>query len=116
MLYIMNRVMGELSGPRVLELGCGSGQWTDKLLSKGYQVSVVEGSHILAENLRARIRDRAKITHCLFEEYQPTEKYNDIIKFAKDEQPEIDLTVVRAADAVAKWARQGIDYCMNTFN
>jgi PTH1 family peptidyl-tRNA hydrolase len=37
-------------------------------------------------------------------------------KFAKDEQPEIDLAVVRAADAVADWARQGIDYCMQKFN
>ena len=36
-------------------------------------------------------------------------------KFAKHEQPEIDLAVVRAADAVTDWARQGIDYCMRTF-
>ena len=37
-------------------------------------------------------------------------------KFAKDEQPEIDLAVVRSADAVADWAGQGIDYCMSKFN
>jgi len=37
-------------------------------------------------------------------------------RFAKNEQPELDLAVVRAADAVAGWAGQGIDYCMNTFN
>ncbi len=37
-------------------------------------------------------------------------------KFAKDEQPMIDEAVVRSADAVAGWARQGIDFCMKTFN
>ncbi len=37
-------------------------------------------------------------------------------KFAKDEKPVIDEAVVRAADAVADWARQGIDFCMAKFN
>jgi PTH1 family peptidyl-tRNA hydrolase len=37
-------------------------------------------------------------------------------KFTKDEQPEIDLAVVLAADAVAAWARHGIDHCMAKFN
>lgn len=37
-------------------------------------------------------------------------------KFSKAERGEIDAAVWRAADAVAIWAREGIDSCMNQFN
>jgi len=37
-------------------------------------------------------------------------------KFGTDEQTEIDLAVVRAADAVETWIRDGIDVCMNQYN
>ncbi len=37
-------------------------------------------------------------------------------KFAKEEMPEIEKAVGRAADAVAVWAREGIRHCMNQFN
>lgn len=37
-------------------------------------------------------------------------------KFTKAEQQEIDLAVQQAADAVAVWATEGIETCMNQFN
>lgn len=37
-------------------------------------------------------------------------------QFAKDEQPVIEQAVVRAADAVVAWAREGITATMNQFN
>ena len=37
-------------------------------------------------------------------------------KFGKKEQPEIELAIQTAVDAVACWAREGIDTCMNRFN
>ena len=37
-------------------------------------------------------------------------------KFAKQEKPDIDLALVKAADAVAVWAREGIEECMNRYN
>jgi PTH1 family peptidyl-tRNA hydrolase len=37
-------------------------------------------------------------------------------KFTKSEGVEVELVVARAADAVADWATQGIDYCMNRYN
>jgi len=37
-------------------------------------------------------------------------------KFTKEEAGEIDALVSRAADAVAVWAREGIDVCMNQYN
>jgi PTH1 family peptidyl-tRNA hydrolase len=37
-------------------------------------------------------------------------------KFNKAEVAEIDLAVVRAADAAADWVRVGVDACMNRYN
>ena len=37
-------------------------------------------------------------------------------KFKAEEKPEIEQAVLKAADAVALWVREGIDFCMNQFN
>jgi PTH1 family peptidyl-tRNA hydrolase len=37
-------------------------------------------------------------------------------KFRKEELPEIQPAVWRAADAVVDWAREGIECCMNRYN
>jgi peptidyl-tRNA hydrolase, PTH1 family len=37
-------------------------------------------------------------------------------KFNRDEIPQIELAVRRAADAVKAWARDGIESCMNQYN
>ena len=37
-------------------------------------------------------------------------------KFTRQEMPEIEEAVRRAADAVAVWAREGIQHCMNQYN
>jgi len=37
-------------------------------------------------------------------------------KFTRAEVPEIEEAVERAADAVAAWAREGIEHCMNRYN
>jgi PTH1 family peptidyl-tRNA hydrolase len=37
-------------------------------------------------------------------------------RFSKSEKPEIDLAVVRAADAVEVWVREGIAAAMNRYN
>ena len=37
-------------------------------------------------------------------------------RFQKDEKPEMDEAVARAADAVHDWVRQGTEYCMNQYN
>jgi PTH1 family peptidyl-tRNA hydrolase len=37
-------------------------------------------------------------------------------KFAKEEKPDIDEAIVRAAEAVAHWTRNGTEYCMNQYN
>jgi len=37
-------------------------------------------------------------------------------KFSKEEIAEIEEAVGKAADAVALWAREGIEFCMNQYN
>ncbi len=37
-------------------------------------------------------------------------------KFTKQEIPEVEEAVRRAADAVADWADNGVDFCMNQYN
>lgn len=37
-------------------------------------------------------------------------------KFSPEEAPEMEEAVCRAADAVADWAREGIEPCMNQYN
>lgn len=37
-------------------------------------------------------------------------------KFTRQEMPEIEEAVRRAVDAVAVWAREGIQHCMNQYN
>jgi PTH1 family peptidyl-tRNA hydrolase len=37
-------------------------------------------------------------------------------KFKKDEQPEIEAAIALAAEAVAAWTREGIDFCMTKYN
>ena len=37
-------------------------------------------------------------------------------KFGKEERDEVELMIVRAADAVVEWVRDGIEPCMNRYN
>ncbi len=37
-------------------------------------------------------------------------------RFTAEEKPDIEEAILRAADAVAVWARQGIQHCMNQYN
>jgi len=39
-----------------------------------------------------------------------------LAKYTKQERTEIDLAIVRAADAVECWVREGTAACMNRFN
>jgi peptidyl-tRNA hydrolase, PTH1 family len=39
-----------------------------------------------------------------------------LARFGREELPEMDGAVVRAADAVADWAARGVEYCMNRYN
>ncbi len=48
-------------GTRCLELGCGTGEFTQRLVASGCELTAVEISPELAARCRERIRDRAEI-------------------------------------------------------
>jgi carbamoyl-phosphate synthase large subunit len=77
--FIMEEVFSNCKGPRVLELGYGSGHWTRRLVDLGFDVTVVEGSRVLADHCRSRFGKSVKVIHSLFEKFTPNERYDTII-------------------------------------
>lgn len=66
------------NGSRVLEFGPAEGLMTDVLTSRGYEVSVVEGSQYYASGIRERNRG-VTVHESLFEEFETDEKYDFIL-------------------------------------
>lgn len=65
---------------RVLELGYGEGILTRSIVESGRQLTVVEGAASLVQELRERWKDRIRVEHALFENYDPgTERYEAVI-------------------------------------
>ena len=79
MNFIMNAVLQNCTGPKVLELGYGNGYWTQKLVEFGFEVTVVEGSSILAKRCKEKYGKTVNVIHSLYEEYAPKEFYDTII-------------------------------------
>lgn len=77
--FIMDAVLPYCTGPKVLELGLGSGHWSQKLIDKGFDVTVVEGSAVLAEHCRLKFGKSVQVINSLFEEYNPVATYHTII-------------------------------------
>lgn len=67
-----------LRGNRVLELGPAEGVMTELLSHTDKELTVVEGSTVFCESLRKRF-PTVQVIHGLFEEFEPTEKYDVIV-------------------------------------
>jgi 2-polyprenyl-3-methyl-5-hydroxy-6-metoxy-1,4-benzoquinol methylase len=67
-----------LRGNRVLELGPAEGVMTELLSHTGKELTVVEGSSVFCESLRHRF-PTVRVVHALFEDFEPTEKYDVIV-------------------------------------
>lgn len=79
MSFIMDAVLKHCNGPKVLELGYGSGHWTQRLVDMGLKVTVVEGSSILTRHCSDRFGGKVNVVCSLFEKYRPQELYDTII-------------------------------------
>lgn len=77
--YIREEVIPHCKGPKTLELGYGNGVWTEELLKRGLDLTVVEGSARLAQAAKAAHGYRARIYHSLFEEFESNEKFDTIV-------------------------------------
>ena len=67
-----------LVGDNLLEMGPAEGVMTELLATTGKRMTLVEGSSLFCEDLRKRF-PRANVVLALFEEYQPSELFDNII-------------------------------------
>ncbi len=78
-LMMVRRGLPHCRGPRVLEMSYNDRGWTDALLDRGFDLTVVEGARYNVEYARAKYGDRLRIIETLFEEFEPAERYDSII-------------------------------------
>ena len=55
---LLNRLPKELTGTRILDAGCGTGQLTAELVKRGASVVATDISHSLIQIAKERISDR----------------------------------------------------------
>ena len=70
---------------RILDVGCGSGTFAERLLEEGFFVDCVSPSPTLTRNARVRLGDRAEVFECKFEDLQ-TDRHYDLILFSESFQ------------------------------
>jgi len=77
--YLLSRLEPEMKRTgNVLELGAYQGDMTAQLLEYFEEIDVIEGSPILAQEVRKRFPERVHVTTGLFEEVNPTQLYDNI--------------------------------------
>ncbi|GAB2455388.1 class I SAM-dependent methyltransferase [Streptosporangium sandarakinum] len=57
----MLRLAGDVSGARILDVGCGAGHYAAELSARGAQVVGIEGSATLLRHARARVNGHAEL-------------------------------------------------------
>jgi len=78
-LMMVRRGLPHCRGPKVLEMSYNDRGWTDALLEKGYDLTVIEGARYNVEYARKKYGNRLNITEALFEEYRTNERFDSII-------------------------------------
>lgn len=76
--YSFNILEPYLTGDSILEMGPAEGVMTDLLVKTGKSLTVVEGSTLFCERLKARFNN-IDIVNELFEDYLPLEKFDTIV-------------------------------------
>ncbi len=66
-------------GVSVLDVGCGSGKFAEKMIDTGFQVDCVSPSPNLTKHVRKRLGERSEIFECHFEELITNKKYDLIL-------------------------------------
>lgn len=69
----------------ILDVGCGSGKFAEKLLNNGFSVDCVSPSPNLTRHVRRILGDRSEIFECGYEDLK-TEKRYDLILFSESFQ------------------------------
>lgn len=77
-LYSFQIASRHLRGTNLLEMGPAEGVMTEHLATLGLRMTLVEGSARFCEDLSARFAG-ATVKHALFEEFEPNERFDNIV-------------------------------------
>ena len=78
-IWLAERVIPRLQGPRILEMGFGDGVWTDGVIARFGESHLVDGSGELVKKAREHYGERLTAHESFFEEFQPPQPYDSII-------------------------------------
>lgn len=78
-MMMVRRGLPHCRGSKVLEMSYNDRGWTDALLERGFDLTVIEGARYNVEYARTKYGDRLNITEVLFEEYETTQQFDSII-------------------------------------
>jgi SAM-dependent methyltransferase len=73
------RVMGDLRGKRVLDLGCGAGRWSERLVAAGATVVGVEPAAPMIERARARALENLTLVEASAESFVPDGQFDGLL-------------------------------------
>jgi 2-polyprenyl-3-methyl-5-hydroxy-6-metoxy-1,4-benzoquinol methylase len=76
---VIDRVMPNLEGPSVLEMGCGDGQWTGPIIQKFGSTSVVDASAKLLDAARNNFGSKIISHQSYFEDFKPSQKWDTVL-------------------------------------
>jgi trans-aconitate methyltransferase len=94
-----------VKGPAILELGPADGVGTEILLKRAATLDVVDGSPTYCALVREYINDpRVRVTNCLYEEFEPSRRYDDIV-FARSLEMVADPVAILAR--IRNWLGTG---------
>ena len=76
--YCYKILIRYIQGDNILELGPAEGLMTEMLVKTGLAITVVEGSLKYCDSIKSRF-PQVHVSHTLFEEYEPSEKFDTIV-------------------------------------
>lgn len=91
-------------GDSILEMGPAEGVMTELLAATGKKLTLIEGSSLFCIDLRRRF-PQANTTHCLFEEFEPNELFDNIILGHVLEHVEDPVDILSRAK---RWLKPGV--------
>lgn len=77
-LYSFQIARRHLRGANLLEMGPAEGVMTERLATLGLKMTLVEGSARFCEDLAVRF-PAATVVHALFEDFDPSERFDNIV-------------------------------------
>jgi SAM-dependent methyltransferase len=107
----LERLGGLTRGSRVLEIGCGTGQATADLASRGYELTALELGPELAALARANLAPYPNVEVIVadFEEWTPpAEPFDGVVSATAFHWIDPSVRVVKAADALRPGGALGI--------